>query len=365
MRKLRLLLLTDAVGGVWVYSLELARALKGFDIETILAVTGPSPSAEQRSAAGEVKIVETGLPLEWLAQDSGEIARSGDALSRLADSERVDVLQTSSAALVARARLDIPIVAVQHSCVATWWSAVRNSPLPSSFEWQRELVAEGLRRADIVVAPTRAFADATSREYRLDAPVLAVNNGRTASETLSLPQGQFVLTAGRLWDEGKNAATLDRAAGRIPATIYAAGPTGGPNGARIALCNLETLGELAHARLRSLLAARPVYASAALYEPFGLSVLEAAQAACALILSDIATHRELWSEAAIFVDPEDDQGFARAMAGLLEDETERRRLGEAARQRAQIYRPERMARQMAELYRCAARQQVTMMRGAA
>ena len=39
----------------------------------------------------------------------------------------------------------------------------------------------------------------------------------------------------------------------------------------------------------------------ALYEPFGLAVLEAAQAGCALVLSDIPTFRELWDGAALFV----------------------------------------------------------------
>ncbi len=53
-----------------------------------------------------------------------------------------------------------------------------------------------------------------------------------------------------------------------------------------------------------------VFASAALYEPFGLAVLEAARAGMALALSDIPGHRELWEGAALFFHPEDD-GAAR------------------------------------------------------
>ena len=44
----RLLLVTDAVGGVWVYSVELARALKPMGIEVVVAVTGPSSHAIDR-----------------------------------------------------------------------------------------------------------------------------------------------------------------------------------------------------------------------------------------------------------------------------------------------------------------------------
>ena len=38
MSGLRLLLVSDAVGGVWIYSLELARALRPLGVETVLAL---------------------------------------------------------------------------------------------------------------------------------------------------------------------------------------------------------------------------------------------------------------------------------------------------------------------------------------
>ena len=350
MSRLRLLLVTDAVGGVWVYSLELARALEPFGVETLLAVAGPAPSDQQRQAAGGIRLIDTGLPLEWLDTSEDEIARAGEAIERIADREGVDVVQTSSAALLSGGLFDRPCIAVQHSCVATWWAAVKDSPLPPDFEWRGELVQRGLERADTVVAPTRAFAEATECAYALDRPVLAVHNGRTARQMRPLPQGDFVFTAGRLWDEGKNVATLDRAAARVDAPFQAAGPTCGPNGASIAPDRLVTLGELPEGRIAGLLAARPVYASAALYEPFGLSVLEAAQAGCALVLSDIATHRELWDGAAIFVEPSDDRSFAAAIRRLFADRRTRDELGRSARERARQYAPERMARAMAEVY---------------
>jgi glycosyltransferase involved in cell wall biosynthesis len=107
---------------------------------------------------------------------------------------------------------------------------------------------------------------------------------------------------------------------------------------------------LSEARVAGVLAARPVFASAAVYEPFGLSVLEAAQAGCALVLSDISTHRELWDGAAIFIEPRDELGFAAATNDLLEKREERERLGEAARERARQYSSPRMAREMAGIY---------------
>jgi len=159
-----------------------------------------------------------------------------------------------------------------------------------------------------------------------------------------------VFTASRLWDDGKNVATLDAAAARIRAPFQAAGATWGPNGAGIRLDNIDALGELSATRVCGLLSARPIYASAALYEPFGLSVLEAAQAGCALVLSDIATHREIWGGAAVFVATRDDSAFAAAIGDLLADRDERAQLGQLARARASHYTPERMARGMADIY---------------
>lgn len=348
MTNLRLLLVTDAVGGVWVYSLELAWALKLLGIETVLAVMGPSPSPAQREEAAEFDLIDTGLPLEWLDTNADEIGEAGYAIAELANREDADIVQTSSAALLADADFGQPCVAAQHSCVASWWAAVKGTPLPGGFEWRRELVRRGLRRAAAVVAPSLAFAAETSRIY--DVHVAAVHNGRNRMSSRDIPQGEFVFTAGRLWDEGKNVATLDRAAARLNVPFQAAGPTRGPNGTHVDLKHMDALGPLRHARLAGLYAARPIYASTALYEPFGLSVLEAAHAGCALVLSDIPTHREIWGGAAVFVPPRDDAAFATAIRDMLNDPQEREQLGLLARARAHHYSPERMARGMAEIY---------------
>lgn len=347
---LRLLLVTDAVGGVWVYSLELARALAPLGVETILAVMGPSPSARQREEASAFKLIDTGLPLDWLETSSSELRRAGEAIASIARTECADIVQTCSAALLADVEFEQPCIAVQHSCVASWWAAVKGTPLPYSFVWRRELVECGLNRADVVVAPSIAFAAETARIYDVGSRVVAVHNGRRPVLAPAQAQADFVLTASRLWDEGKNVATLDAVAARLRVPFEAAGALNGPNGAHAVVKHMRALGEVSSSRLAMLYAARPIFASAAEYEPFGLSVLEAASAGCALVLSDIATHREMWGGAAIFVAPRDDSAFASAIHDILDDPDEREVLGQLARARAQLYTPERMARGMADIY---------------
>jgi glycosyltransferase involved in cell wall biosynthesis len=234
--------------------------------------------------------------------------------------------------------------------MASWWTAVRGTPLPHDFAWRRELLECGLNRASTIIAPTIAFAAETSRIYDLGRPVLAVHNGRNLMQQPQLPQGQFVFAAGRLWDEGKNVATLDAAAARVDIPFEVAGATEGPNGSRARFEHLHVLGSLSETRIAGLLATRPIFASAALYEPFGLSVLEAASSGCALVLSDIPTHRELWNGAAYFVAARDDVGFASAIADLRDNPRERDELGQLAKARAKRLTPQATATRMAEIY---------------
>jgi glycosyltransferase involved in cell wall biosynthesis len=351
---LRILITADAVGGIWQYSLDLARGLSRLGHETVLALMGPAATGEQIKAATEVpglRLVDTGLALDWLAEDEASLVRAAETIADLAAETDADIVQLNTPALAALADFGCPVIAVIHSCVATWWEAVQGSELPADFAWRTDLVARGLIAARAVVTPTAAFGEAVKRRYRLKKAPRTVHNGRSA---LTLPVGaphDFVFTAGRLWDEGKNLGLLDAAAGRIGVPVRAAGPLAGPNGARVIFDNIHCLGTLDEEELGRWLSARPVFVSAALYEPFGLAVLEAASAGCPLVLADIPTFRELWDEVAIFVHPRDEEGFARAIGDLVADDFERAVLGRAAKERAARYTPDAMAAQMASLYR--------------
>ncbi|HUD95303.1 glycosyltransferase family 4 protein [Sphingobium sp.] len=344
------MLTADAVGGVWQYSIELATALQPFGYDVTLAVLGPPLQSSQRESAAGVKnlrITETGLPLEWLADEPESIAAAEERLAAMAGDLHADIVQLHTPALANTALYPCPVVATLHSCVATWWSAVRGGPAPDDFVWRTVLVKKGLECADIAVAPSAAFAAVAQRHYGV-AP-MAVHNGRSLPLVPAAMQ-DFVFTAGRLWDEGKNVRVLDEAAARICVPFKAAGPRRSPQGDMISLQALHPLGSLDDAALARQLAARPVFASAALYEPFGLAVLEAAIAGCALILSDIPTFRELWDDVASFVDPRDPLAYARVIQDMVEDLPRRLEAGRRAQQRARRYTPAVMAGRMASLY---------------
>jgi glycosyltransferase involved in cell wall biosynthesis len=114
---------------------------------------------------------------------------------------------------------------------------------------------------------------------------------------------------------------------------------------------LHFLGQLSAPALAAWFSRAPIYALPARYEPFGLSALEAGFAACALVLGDIPSLREIWDEAALFVPPEDAEALEEALIRLISDASRRKALASQARLRALQYTPRCMATAYLTAYR--------------
>ena len=228
----RILLSTDAVGGVWRYSLELAQGLGRHGCETLLAVLGPPPDSAQRAEASAVPglhLVDTGQDLDWTAESPAALNKAAWYLANLAAREDIDTAQLHAPALVGAATWPVPLIANVHSCVGTWWRAVHGGSLPPDLAWRAAAAADGIAAADAVVVPSHSFAADLRACYGLSRCIHVVPNGRRPV----LGHGtrrSVVLTAGRLWDAGKSVGILDAAAHLIPHPVYAAGPTFEPFG---------------------------------------------------------------------------------------------------------------------------------------
>jgi glycogen synthase len=340
----RVFLTTDAVGGVWQYSLDLARGLDAQGIETVLVVLGPSPGEAQCAALRGIELLELvdcGLPLDWTARSPDELREVTGTLAELAAGYRPDIVHLNAPALAEGRPYHAPTVVMAHSCVATWWRAVRHGTMPDDFRWRSAATGRGLKAADQVIVATSSFAAALRDTYGDGFPIAIVPNGRNFPHR-RIGRRRLVLTAGRLWDDGKNAVTLDRAAAHIDGPVFAAGRTKSPDGAVARFEHLNLLGDLDDDTMATWHASATIFASAARYEPFGLAVLEAAQAGAALVLSDIPSFRELWEGAAVFVGADDERGWAEMLQMLLDDAGAARRWGAAAQDRARRYSVEAM-----------------------
>lgn len=351
-----ILMTADALGGLWTYALDLGGALRRRGFRVTLAILGPGLDREKSEAAeqAEVALFHAGHHRpDWLAEGPAEVAAAGRLLAAMARAQKADLVHLNHPAFAAETSFRQPVVAACHSCLATWWRTVRDGPLPEDFVWRAELNGKGLFAAARVMAPTEAFANATREAYGLPQAPRVVPNGRAQAPGSAEPEGEpadAVFTAGRLWDDGKNIATLDAAAATLDVPVRAAGPTVGPNGARLGLAHARELGPLSAEAVRAELGRRPIYVAPALYEPFGLAVLEAAQAGCALVLSDIPTFREVWNGAALFFPARDAAALADAVLRLRANAGERARLAAAARERAAAFSLDAMAERVVAVY---------------
>lgn len=328
----------DTVGGVWTYCVELAHAL---DAEVHLATMGRPLSAAQRAEAGAFAAVhESGFPLEWQDDPWTGVDAAGEWLLSLEEQVRPDVVHLNGyvhAPLPWRA----PTLVVAHSDVVSWWRAVQGREPGSEWDTYRCRVSEGLRAAGRVVAPTAAVADDLAGSYDVR-DVVVVPNCRRPELVEPADKEPLVAAAGRVWDAAKGIDALCRVAPQLPGRVLVAGEGDDD------LPGVEVLGQLPFDELAGVLARAAVFASPARYEPFGLGVLEAGLAGCALVLGDIASLREVWGDAATYV--QDDVALERELAALLADPDLAERRGAAAREQALTYTPERTAAAYADVY---------------
>lgn len=334
----------DAVGGVWSYALELCRSLGQAGVDVALATMGPPPTPEQRVATrmlGNVTLHESTYRLEWMEEPWEDVARAGDWLLALEREFGPDIVHLNGyahATLAWRA----PRLVVGHSCVLSWWHAVHGTAAPATWDRYREAVAQGLRAADLVIAPTAAMLRALEQHYGI-AGGTVISNGREPGEVGPTTwKEECALCVGRLWDAAKNVRALVDIAPRLPWPVRVAGDVVGPDGSPAALASVELLGRRTPAQLADDYARAAIYVLPAYYEPFGLSALEAALAGCALVLGDIPSLREVWDDAALFVAPDDRAGLRAAVEDLIRAPAQRDQLASRARARAIRYSAARM-----------------------
>jgi glycogen synthase len=345
----RVLMTADAVGGVWDYALQLAAGLGTHGTEVTLATMGPQPRDHQRADAEAIRslrLLESDYRLEWADDPWDDVAAAGAWLLDLEARVQPDIVHLNG---YAHGSLpwSAPAVVVAHSCVCSWWRAVRGGDVSEEWDEYRRAVRDGLRAAAAVVAPSAAMLRALSAHYGAVSGTV-VPNGRDAAQFRTGPKEPLVLSAGRLWDEAKNVAALASVAGRLPWRVALAGDS--PAIGETHRAPVDCLGRLPSTELRDWMARASIYALPARYEPFGLSVLEAGLSGCALVLGDIPSLRESWDDAAAFIAPDDHEALRAAIQRLIDRPAERAELGRRATMRGRQFSADRMVDGYERLY---------------
>lgn len=378
----KILMTADTVGGVWNYALELITVLGEYGIDVALATMGAPLTSDQQKESQKIQnleVFESYYKLEWMADSWDDVKQAGEWLLQLEKRLQPDVIHLNGyvhAALPWQA----PTVVVGHSCVLSWWQAVKGESAPESWDRYRQEVKRGLQAANLVIAPTMAMLEALNYYYGVFVNSRVIPNGRNSKTFHPTQQKkEFIFCAGRVWDEAKNIAMLEFSANQLLWWVYIAGDEhkyhnnnlqftqilgnlGGVNVTNIKQLKPQSKGKLEQLESSKLLQASPVrlgylsseelipwyaeasiYALPARYEPFGLSVLEAALSRCALVLGDIPSLREIWEDTAVFVPPDDKNALIHAINTLIRDDSHRQTLASKAYLRALEFTHQRMA----------------------
>jgi glycosyltransferase involved in cell wall biosynthesis len=234
-------------------------------------------------------------------------------------------------------------------------------------------VRQALRRADAIIAISRATATDLIEYYRVDpAKIRVIYQGVTSDEPARLdPEQKAVLR--RRWDlpekfvlfvgtlaVHKNVASLAKAYLRISDPTVGLVIAGKPGDGLAELeavlrgsdrrSKIRLLGYVGEEDIQDLYQLATIFVCPSFYEGFGLPVLEAMRHGLPVVCSDTSSLREVFGGSAILANPNDPPAIAHAIEGLLSDEDLRTTLVQRGAQTVQRHSWERTAKATISLY---------------
>ncbi|MCC9166200.1 glycosyltransferase family 4 protein [Pontibacter sp. XAAS-A31] len=353
----------DTVGGVWTYAMELVRALVPFGTKVALATMGAPLSEDQRRQTEDMSnltIYESNYKLEWMENPWEDVEQASQWLMHLKDEVQPDLVHLNG---MAHGNLDwgVPVIVVVHSCVMSWWRAVKGEEAPKAWDKYKEAVTKGLQAADMVIAPTQAMLHQAENFYGPFKASTVIYNGRGQYGFQFGKKEPFIFSMGRVWDEAKNISMLAHIASDLSWPVYIAGDSKHPaTGETIELENVHFLGKLSEKEVSERLSRASIYALPAKYEPFGLTILEAAMSGCALVVGKAESLVEIWGNAAKYVDPNSADDLRDTINNLIQDEFALNIMAMRAIKRSHGYTSDPMGQDYDHVYRQLLRQTVSV-----
>jgi glycosyltransferase involved in cell wall biosynthesis len=352
-RSLTVLMTTDTVGGVWTYCIELCKALEAYNVSFHLATLGAPLQQWQTDEVNDldnVHVHTSQYKLEWMCEPWEDVEAAGNWLLHLEREIQPDIIHLNSYCFGSLA-FKAPKIVVAHSDVFSWWQAVRKTEVPDEWNEFYRRTKEGLDRADLIIAPSQAMMQTILDNYKTLNRKKVIYNAREFRTSTEINKQPLVLSAGRVWDEAKNIKLFVKAAENIQWKVQIAGDAEFSNNrTEVTSANVEYLGKLSASQVVDQLQKASIYVLPAKYEPFGLSILEAAKCGCALVLGDISSLKEIWGDAALYVDTEDAAQLSEVVNMLIADDNLRDYYQAKAKQRAERFNIKAFAKQYLNTY---------------
>jgi glycosyltransferase involved in cell wall biosynthesis len=348
----KILMTTDNLGGVWTYTMELLSELDKYNITTALAVMGNPLSDHHKTQLASLKnakVYHADYKLEWMEDPWEDVDMAGEWLLNIRDEFHPDLIHLNSFAFGAL-NWGLPVLTVAHSDVISWWKSVLNCPHPKRLNEYLKRVKYGLEKSDYLAAPSASMMKDLNDIYGEFINQKVIYNGRKHNPFQS-EKKDLIFSMGRLWDTAKNISLLINSAPMLKWKVKVAGNPENPITKEMTVYgNVDFLGGLSEEEVFRHLAEASIFVLPSRYEPFGLAQLEAAISGCALVLGDIASLKEIWGDAALYVNPDDSSSLVETVNTLIADKELLKDYAERAKKRAERYSTGKMAEEYLSLY---------------
>jgi glycosyltransferase involved in cell wall biosynthesis len=349
----KILMTTDNLGGVWTYTIELLSEFEKSGILTALAIMGrplTDDHRQQLSFFNNVKVYDSTYKLEWMEDPWEEVDIAGEWLLNIRDEFHPDLIHLNSFSFGAL-NWGVPVVTVAHSDVLSWWKSVLNYPHPKRFNEYFKRVKNGLENSTYIIAPTKSMMSYLNEHYGEFKNQKVIYNGRKI-KPYNIEKQCLIFSMGRIWDSAKNISLLINSAPMLKWKVRLAGNPQNPVTNELTLYgNVDFLGGLTEENVFDYLAESSIFVLPARYEPFGLSPLEAALSGCALVLGDIDSLREVWGDAALYVNPDDGAMLIEVVNNLISDKDLLKEFSMRAQEKAAEYSTRRMFSEYLKIYK--------------
>ena len=349
-------------GGTAVAALGMARALRAEGATEIIGVSARHRAMAQDPWVPPVAVKQLPLPRAVL-YESWHRFRKPRVQMATGD---VDVIHATTMAIPPRSA---PLVVTIHDLA---WLTAPDHFTRRGVRFFNKGLALSLAEADLVLCPSEATRAACVRagfaESRVRVAPLGIDLAEVTPEDVARVQARYslhrpyILWTGTI-EPRKNLPGLLRAFTSLDSKcdLVLVGPKGWNEDIDTLITQalatgggkrtIRTLGFVDGNDLPALYAGAEVFCFPSLLEGFGFPVLEAMAQGTAVVTSRGTSTEEIAGDAAVLVDPTDDESIRQGLASALEDTELRRRLATAGPTQAARFSWTNTARLLTDAYR--------------
>ena len=323
--KFRLLMTTDVKSEVWDYSLTLSKALlKHINAEILMISMGGNPTDSQKKQLEDLNI-------EFQFTDFSSDFSIDDKVNP-DDSKIKTIFESSIKSFNPHIvhlnhgypdfDFDKPCVFACHANILNkklWNDSInRYSPLHKNLLNYKQIINKSLNNADIIIAPSRFFAENIVKTFNFTKGIKIIYNGIDYKPHSCLKESPTLVTFGNMSDNIKHINLLLNMAYRLPDNIKIK-IIGDSQFDRKLPKNVEFLKNLSNFDLQEVYKNSSIYLALSNYESNGLSSMQAAYSGCAILANDIPACKELWGDCAYIFDRDDQNSLMRCINNLVEN----------------------------------------------